>query len=336
MSDLNKLGVVLGRFQPLTNEHVGLISKALKESEHVLVILGAVDKERDYRNPLTDEERVTALEAEFGEAITIKKLKDSNGREGDWLAGVISLIMNVSKDCDPSEVAIYCGVVDVEQYRERFIYQVKGVSTLSGETTERVRDLMYGGNTATVINLIPESSHDFMLDYMQGNSNRERMAEEAASCIAERSEHDVTAIAHALVAHGDDVLLIRRNSSQGYGQLAIPGGYVEENETSMDAAIASLFYLTGVDLDLLPTQVLSMCTEENLDSLGGRTIGLNYLFVISPEIERSALDLDIDLLTADCRGYEWVSLSDIVEGNTALYYNHNLVCQRLLAHINET
>lgn len=58
--------------------------------------------------------------------------------------------------------------------------------------------------------------------------------------------------ADAVVIQRKCVLLIRRKGMPGRGRLALPGGYVEQNETILDAAIRELLEETGLAFDGIP------------------------------------------------------------------------------------
>jgi 8-oxo-dGTP diphosphatase len=56
--------------------------------------------------------------------------------------------------------------------------------------------------------------------------------------------------ASACVWRGDDVLLIKRGSTLGYGRWSLPGGKVEPGETTQEAALRELLEETGVTASL--------------------------------------------------------------------------------------
>ena len=57
-----KLGVIIGRFQPMHNGHVALIKKSMETCEKTLVLIGSTNKAVDFRNPLTVDERLDLIE----------------------------------------------------------------------------------------------------------------------------------------------------------------------------------------------------------------------------------------------------------------------------------
>jgi len=79
-----KIGVFLTRLQPLHNGHLGMIDKALSESDKVIILIGSKNKEGTIRNPINVRLRreilEEALEEKYGkdyeEKIEIKELSD--------------------------------------------------------------------------------------------------------------------------------------------------------------------------------------------------------------------------------------------------------------------
>ena len=63
-----------------------------------------------------------------------------------------------------------------------------------------------------------------------------------------------------------------------------------------------------------------------LDDLSTRTIGINYLFGVHPEAE-----LEVTIDPDEVLEYKWESLDDILHERVILFYNHNVVVQRLVS-----
>ena len=63
-----KIGLFIGRFQPFHNGHLAIIKQALKNVNHLKIVLGTKQESRTGKNPLTWEERkdiiTQTLEAE--------------------------------------------------------------------------------------------------------------------------------------------------------------------------------------------------------------------------------------------------------------------------------
>ncbi len=64
------------------------------------------------------------------------------------------------------------------------------------------------------------------------------------------STHQIIKAASACVWRGDEVLLIQRGKSLGYGFWSLPGGKMEAGESARDAASRELFEETNVTANL--------------------------------------------------------------------------------------
>ena len=75
----------------------------------------------------------------------------------------------------------------------------------------------------------------------------------------------------ALVTHGDRVLVIRRGRRPGQGLLALPGGFIDLDETLADSALRELREETGLVLPAAACRAVRVF-DHPLRSLRGRTI----------------------------------------------------------------
>ena len=101
---------------------------------------------------------------------------------------------------------------------------------------------------------------------------------------------------------------------------------MEYTETTREAAVRELLEETGVDLKVLKAKELAQAVEENIDDIGVRTLGINYMYVID-----SAEEFSVDIDAVEIQDYKWVPLNDILVEHEILFYNHNVVVQRLLS-----
>ena len=70
-----KLGLVIGRFQPLHSGHEFMIRQALNVCEEVVIIIGSAQESRTKRNPLTLQERTNIIVATFADEVVNKRIK---------------------------------------------------------------------------------------------------------------------------------------------------------------------------------------------------------------------------------------------------------------------
>ena len=327
-----KLGIIIGRFQPLHNGHVELIREALFSCEQVLLFIGSSNKLTNFNNPLTWDQRHDSIKAVFPEEpkLKIKGLNDKPNIE-DWVASVIGEQVSAA-DVDPSGVAIFTSDKDEEFYKEHFLYTTEVVES-GGLNATDVRAVFYKGYIDLALSYLPLETQDNLKAFLD-TAHFERMTQEYFSCTEGKAKallshafgNPIEPVAHAVVIQDAKVLLVKRNSVRGFGQWALPGGFMESNESSRDAALRELKEETGVNLHEHQAVQLAYCVEENMDDLSVRTLGINYLFGVHPD-DKLVVTLDPN----ECLEYEWASLEDILLENRILFYNHNVVVQRLIS-----
>ena len=84
-----KFALLLGRFQVLHLGHTDMLKKASEVADCVGVLIGSAQESGTEKNPLTYEQRKRALEAVFGDTVTVFPLPDigvgNNAKWGDYV-----------------------------------------------------------------------------------------------------------------------------------------------------------------------------------------------------------------------------------------------------------
>jgi len=332
---MNKLGIIVGRMQPLHNGHVALIHKALKENEQVLLLLGSVNREVNFNNPFTYDERVKMVRnvfpEEMYEELLIRGIKDKP-TDDEWIQELIANIGQVEED--PSKVILYTSEKDAEWYKGSTLYHVETLDSKGLSATD-IRNTWYTCEE-NLYKLVP----DYVCMEMTKLTHGDRwlnLRTEKIMCLKGKEQaiadhkfsNPIEPVAHAALIHDKQILLVQRNSTRGYGQWALPGGFIEHTETTREAAVRELREETGVDLMEHRVQEMAQAVEENIDDLSVRTLGINYLYVMDPSVEKPEVSID----DTECLAYRWCPIADILSESMVLFYNHNVVVQRLLANV---
>lgn len=323
-----KLGLVIGRFQPLHNGHVAIIQKAIEENDKVLVLVGSENKLADYKNPFGSEVRIHLIKEHFGDQVIIKGINDYPS-DFEWIEDVVSRVNTIQED--PSKVCLYTSEKDSEYYATNFLYDLD-VQSSEGLSATRVREFMYKNVVHTQV---PEVSADFLTEFI-GSSEWERLRDEFMLCTISKDEaneahafsNPIEPVVHAMVIQSDKVLLVKRRGVRGKGQLALPGGFLDKGETTRAGALRELHEETGLDLlnQARAAEVAHVVTE-NMNGLSTRTLGINYAYAVHPEETLEPIAGD------DAEEVQWVSLAGICDGKVFLFYNHVLIIRQLLERI---
>ena len=326
-----KVGLVIGRFQPLHNGHVALIQKAMDDNDVVLVLVGSQNKLTDYRNPFDIETRLELLKEHFAQydKMYFKGMDDYPNNE-QWVEDVISRVNTITDD--PRATTVYTSDKDAEFYRMNFLYSVE-VSPSKGLNATDIREFSY--RAGGIHHNIPQVTKEFLTNWLETDEYN-RLRKEYYLCVSSKEEaiynhsygNPIEPVAHAMVIQGGKVLLVKRSGVRGHGQWALPGGFIQHTETTRAGALRELQEETSLDLLNQPRAAeVAFAIEENMNGLSTRTIGFNYCYAVHP-------DETLDIVAGDdAQDVQWFSLEDVANGDMPLFYNHTTVVRRLLEEI---
>lgn len=83
MSKPYELGMIVGRFQTITNGHIALLSTAEALCEHIILFVGSAQESGTARNPLSVATRMTLLDKVVGDNFTIIGLDDLTSNDNN-------------------------------------------------------------------------------------------------------------------------------------------------------------------------------------------------------------------------------------------------------------
>ncbi len=327
-----KVGLVIGRFQPLHNGHVDLIQRAYEENDVVLVLVGSANELPNYKNPFPTEDRISMIEHEFPEydRLHIKGL-DNYPSDNEWIEDVISRVNTIEED--PSKVTLYTSEKDEDFYRANFLYTTK-VTESAGLNATDIRESIYNDGSKWMMK-VSSFVEDFVDNWIVSGEWK-RLRDEYFLCTTSKatatSNHEysnpIEPVCHAMVIQGDKCLLVKRGGVRGHGQWALSGGFLENTETTRAGALRELKEETALDLLTIPRAAeVAFAVEENMNGLSTRTIGFNYCYAVHPDEEINVTAGD------DAQEVAWFSVKDIVEGKIPLFYNHVTIIRRLVQGI---
>lgn len=334
-----KTALIIGRFQPFHLGHKQLIDTALETHDQVIIIVGSSHQLRNFKNPLLHEERITILKDHYKDQLDrmhIVPMKDTLD-DVTWCERVISTVTSIEDN--PTHVTLMCHEKDEAWYSANLLYVTETTNledSVGGLNATGIRNMIYRNlidNQALRIpsELIVPEANQVMLSF--DYASWETLAEEWDSCMdaKQTAQHNhqfdnpIEPVANLAVIHGDDLILVKRNSKRGYGQLALPGGYIEHTETTRAAALREFHEETGVDLTTVRAQEMASFMSENMDDLGTRTLGFTYMIAVDPEETLDFSNYD----SKEVLSVERVPVKDVLMDKTLLFYNHVTIVKGL-------
>jgi bifunctional NMN adenylyltransferase/nudix hydrolase len=292
--------VFIGRFQPFHVGHARVLKRALTQSAQVIVLIGSAKQARNTRNPFTIEERTQmilgSLTADEAARVHCRPLHDCLYNDGLWVKTVQEAVQAVVTQHGANAVP-RIGLIghqkDQSSYYLRLFPQWSSVDVESHQSLSAtpLRDAYLLGQTPDTA-LLPQSTQQFLHDFVN-HEDYKNLASEAAFITQYKKAWSVApytptfVTTDAVVVQSGHILLVERKARPGKGLFALPGGFVDQQETVIAACIRELREETRLKV---PEPVLygSLKGQRVFDdpyrSARGRTITHAFMFELKPEL----------------------------------------------------
>jgi bifunctional NMN adenylyltransferase/nudix hydrolase len=333
--------VFIGRFQPFHNGHLAVVERALERAEKILILIGSSDGPRTVKNPFTFEERrdmiTSCLKEKYDGRFFFDPLEDEPYDDELWANNVCHRV-NVRCGNDDDKILLVGYEKDHSSYYLKMFPQWKFFPVLQKHVmsaTDIRYHLFKSYSNSKYINYtddVPKQVFRFIEQFSQTIPYLYLLSE---FNYIENYKKDweytpyppVFVTADSVVTHRENVLLIRRGRAPGKGLLALPGGFVNQNETVYAAAIRELKEETS--LDILKLAPYGSCYHQLFDhpdrSQRGRTITAAYLFEISDNKE--------PVIKADDDAMEvmWVPFENVRDMRSEFFEDHFFITEKFIA-----
>jgi bifunctional NMN adenylyltransferase/nudix hydrolase len=289
--------VYIGRFQPFHNGHLAVIQRGLEIAEKVHVLIGSASAAPSVRNPWSYEERRTMIESSVAAPLgdmTISPVRDYYYNENAWLADVQARTDAHISDGD--------SVALLGAYRDRSSYYLRSFPQWEFQPTDspkisgtEIRNLMFSVTALSdfqgkpsenmeyvpLSEYVPAKTNLFIQNWMRTEATfvelcREFRALKEYHQLWANSPFPPTFVTvDAVVVCSGHVLVVKRGVNPGKGRLAIPGGFLRQQERIIPGALRELREETGIKVDklILESQIVDQRVFDHPDrSLRGRTI----------------------------------------------------------------
>ncbi len=252
--------VFIGRFQPFHNGHRAVIETALKQAKEVVVVVGSSFAARNIRNPFTFEERKAMIEAVFpDDRIKIVPVSDYPYDDNKWVNAIQKIVdhtVPLAKD-----VGLIGHSKDSTSYYLEIFPRWKNhveVADVSGIDATNIRKMMFDtdmltcavSNVEKIMNMMPVDAYNAMcrtiLYLGRSDGPWETLCSEYQMVKKYKEAWKAAPFpptfmtVDAVVVQSGHLLLVKRGDMPGKGLFALPGGFLNQDETMLNGAIREL------------------------------------------------------------------------------------------------
>ncbi len=256
---MGKYSVFIGRFQPFHNAHLESVRFGLKQAEKLIIVIGSAGGARTTKNPWSAAERIalitSCLTEDERERVLFVCAKDYLYNNNQWIAALQSAVLEVAPDINDGGTVLIGHKKDASSFYLKLFPQWTFVETgimfnIKFDAT-KARECLFRQDALTLSTSVPMPVYNMLLNYM-GTSEFKRLHEEFHHIEGYKADWVGSPFAptfntvDAVVVCSGHVLLVRRRGAPGRGLLALPGGYLEEDEDLDDACIRELKEETSI------------------------------------------------------------------------------------------
>ncbi|RED49928.1 bifunctional nicotinamide-nucleotide adenylyltransferase/Nudix hydroxylase [Aestuariispira insulae] len=245
--------VFIGRFQPFHNGHLAVVERALALSQRLIICVGSSDAARSSRNPFTAEERIASIRDSLGaaerERVVFIQIQDHTYNDTAWIEQIQSSVASVVCDYGfgDSRVGLIGYSKDESSYYLNLFPQWASENVRQDviyNSTDIRRDY-FRSNPIISDHVMPEAVVDFLKDFLRDESYRALVAEsEFIRKFRKQFEQlpypPTFNTVDAVVIQSGHILMVRRGAMPGKGLWALPGGYLNVDETLIESMLREL------------------------------------------------------------------------------------------------
>jgi bifunctional NMN adenylyltransferase/nudix hydrolase len=334
-------GIYIGRFQPLHLGHLQTIEQALDRADEVILILGSHRVAPDIRNPWSAEERIemlkSCLSAEDLSRVHFLPMRDWLYSDNLWLSAVQQQVFDITKR-SPS-VAVLGHRKDASSYYLELFPQWDYLETGNYHdlNSTEIRRSYFGGarSAETIAASVPAGVAQILETFRSSERYQElceeyRFIESYQKAWSQAPYPPIFVTTDAVVVQSGHVLVVRRKTRPGMGLIALPGGFLDRNETLVEGMLRELKEETRlkVPMPVLRGSIVGNHVFDNPGrSLRGRTITHAYF------IQLKAGELPPVKGSDDAEKAWWMSLADLYAHEDRIYEDHFQIIQHFVSKV---
>lgn len=339
--------VFIGRFQPFHNGHLAVINEGLKQAEQLIVLCGSAHQPRSVRNPWSFSERESmilgAIKRADQQRVHIAPLMDIVYNDESWVRNVQSTINGLvtahhgvphkkpqiglighSKDHSSYYLNLFpqWGSVGVDNFQDISSTPIRESVFSASENRQCIDETV---KAFLPLNIQQDIEHFCQTEVFAELKDEYQFVDRYKLAWRTAPYVPTFVTVDAVVVQSGHVLMVERKARPGKGLMALPGGFVNQDEKLVDACLRELREETRLKVPL-PVLKGSINRQEVFDdphrSSRGRTITHAFYIELEPN---SALPKVKG--GDDARQAMWVPLADL--DPTQIFEDHYFIVQAL-------
>ncbi|MEM9568061.1 MAG: bifunctional nicotinamide-nucleotide adenylyltransferase/Nudix hydroxylase, partial [Cyanobacteria bacterium P01_E01_bin.34] len=279
---------------------------------------------------------LSCIKPEYRERVQFVRVRDRLYSDNLWLTDVQQKVIGIAEE--DSRIAIIGYRKDSSSYYLDLFPQWTYIPTdnFKGINSTDIRNAYFSQSSETeFFLLLPQGTQQFLQDFRE-QPLYQRLTEEYQfiqsykSAWSQAPYPPTFVTVDAVVVQSGHVLVVRRKAKPGKGLIALPGGFLQQDETILDGMLRELREETGLKV---PRPVLqgSIVGDHVFDnpgrSLRGRTITHAYF------IQLKAGKLPPVKGSDDAEKAWWMSLSDLHGHEDTFFEDHFQIVQHFVSRI---
>ncbi|MCH9697288.1 MAG: bifunctional nicotinamide-nucleotide adenylyltransferase/Nudix hydroxylase [Gammaproteobacteria bacterium] len=348
--------VFIGRFQPFHLGHQRVVEQALEHASKLIILIGSAYRPRCTRNPWSFNEREqmirSTLSEQHNKRVIITPLMDATYNDDLWTTTIQKCVSGITATHHPQphrepSVGLIGHSKDHTSYYLKLFPQWGSVNVgnINRMSATDIRHKLFHADQGhwedkrlpvadLAGDLVPEPVLDYLNTFVRSETFA-KLRDEFDFVKTYQSAWNNTpyppmfVTVDAIVIQSGHILLVERGARPGKGLWALPGGFVNQNESLQAACLRELKEETRLKV---PVAVLKGCIQQQsvfddpYRSERGRTI--THAFFIH---------LQADTMLPKVKGGDdankafWVPLANI--NPERMFEDHYFIIQRMLGQI---
>jgi bifunctional NMN adenylyltransferase/nudix hydrolase len=291
-----RIGVVIGRFQPYHRGHHHVSLQAWHNCDMLVMVMCSPNRARTMRDPLTPGERKMLVAQTHNNdfLINTRIAHDwDKGSDAEWYNEVKSGVENFGGPGDEFVLFAHKKDAAVSRYVSWFTsrWKVIEVDSFPLNATD-IRNHYYHGAPMPDGSFVTEAHAKAVNDLFGSPELRPVLAmADMPSKYARKHGKGPFVTVDSKVFCGDSILLVRRKNPPFEGLWALPGGFLNPGENTLQGALRELREETGLKVDLSPyVEGHRVYSEPDRDPRAS-VVSVVHTFYVPPELSDSVTDV---------------------------------------------